>query len=209
MQLRISMLILATLAAACATGKTQGQSDVEDLTRAVGDFQKSLMKAREELKSTMTEYDAVANNKDGDLLGHFKKFNRGLDDVAKRQAKVKKDLDDMKASAGVLFQRWEKNLETIQAEDLRARSRARMEVTKRRFADLQAVGARSREVYAPLMTTLRDHATFWSSDLNPDSAAALRGDAATVQTQVNDLNASIDTVLAACDEYNKAVASRQ
>jgi len=209
MQSRLSILLLAAFAAACATGKTQGQSDVEDLTRAVGDFRQSLRKAREELKTTMTEYDAVANNKDGDLLGHFKKFNRGLDEVTSRQAKVKKDLDDMKASAGVLFQRWEKNLETIQSEDVRARSRARMDLTKRRFADLQAVGTRTREVYTPLMTILRDHATFWSSDLNADSAAALRGDAATVQAQVNDLNASIDTVLAACDEYNKAVASKQ
>jgi DNA repair ATPase RecN len=204
----VAGLALAVLLAGCQGGQTEGQKMVQDLTKAINGFADSLRKGKAEIETTLAEYDQVINNTDGDLLGHFKKFNSGLDSIEKRAEAVRKQSDEVEKAADPFFAQWQADLEKFSSEDMKKRSKERMEETKKRFQEIDKIGDKAKAAYDPLMATLRDHALYLSNDLYKAAAETLKKDAAKIEKAATTLYGLIDQILGAADNYNKAVAMR-
>jgi hypothetical protein len=206
--MRIFLSVCVAVLAACSKGKTEEQKQVDELTSAINEFAGSLKKGKTELQTTLAEHEAIVHNKDGDYIGHYKKFNGGLEDVEERRADVRKRVEEVKTAAASYFARWEANLGKYQDEELKKKSKERMDETKARYEKVHAEGTKARDHYEPLIKTLKEHALFWGTELNAEAAKALDKDSEKIQKESDGLKAAIDAVLAACDSYNKSVAMK-
>jgi hypothetical protein len=202
----LAAVCFPVLAACAGSGKTEEQKQIDELTENIDDFAAALRKGKTELQTTLAEHEAIVHNKDGDLIGHYKKFNTGVSDVEKRRADVRKRVDAIKATATAYFARWEANLAKFDSEDMRKRSRERMDQTKQRYEQVHAEGTKAKELYDPLMKTLKDHVLFWGADLNQESAKELEKDSEKLKADSDALIAAVDKVIEACGNYKKAVA---
>jgi len=197
------------LVTGCASGKTKGQKQVSELTATINDFVAELTKAQKTLSDTMAAHDAIVHNKDGDLLKPYGKFSDGLDDLDGQSKDLRARREKFDATAQVFFAEWKAKADQFNSEDMKKRSMDRLGQTKERFKKLDDAGKKIRSSYDPLMATLKDHRTYWSSDLNKESAASLAKDDAKVQKQAKTVNDLIQRLIDAGEAYNKSVAMRQ
>ena len=205
----VAGVVAGALLVACgSSGQTEGQKQIEDLTKAINKLADSMREGKAEVERTLASYDATINNKDGDLLKHFKAFNSGLDKIEKRREDISKRGDELDAVAEQFFATWESTITKMQSPEMQNRSKERLAETKKNFQQIDKWGDEGKAAYDPLMTTLRDHALYLSSDLNAAAAKSLEKDAAKVDGNAKKLLEIMDKLLAAADEYNQRVAMK-
>lgn len=201
-------LALAALLSGCQSGKTEGQKQVDQLTSQLEDFKKTLTETKADLQATLAEHDAVVANKDGDLVGHYAKFVDGLESCEEHQQEIRADLERIQTTAAPYFAKWQQDMAMISDEDLRESSEERMKDTQERLQEMQENGAKARDECEPLMRTLRDHATYLSSDLNASAAASLSKDASKLSKSSEAAFALLDAAIAVTQEFQKSIAMR-
>ena len=197
------------LVTGCASSQTKGQKQASELTGRISDFIGKLKAAQRTLKDTMAAHDAVVHNKDNDLLKPFKKFSDGLDNLDSQSKDLRQRREKFDADAKVYFAEWQVKANEFNSEDMKKRSMDRLELTRKRFHKLDTAGKKIRSSYDPLMATLKDHRTYWSSDLNQESAASLAKDDAKVQKQAKEVRSLIQRLIDAGEAYSKSVAMRR
>jgi hypothetical protein len=199
----------ALVLAGCASGATEGQKQIDSLTKAINKLGASIEKGKAELEAMLTAYDQVINNQDGDLLTPFKTFHAGLEKVEKQVADIQKKGTEAEVAADAFFAEWEATLQKFQSEDMKKRSQERMEKTRARFQEIDKASDEARAAYDPLMATLKDHDLYLSNDLNQESVKSLSKDAEDIKMNADTLFKMIDGVLDFIEKYNEAVAMRQ
>jgi chromosome segregation ATPase len=207
--MRFYVFALLALVGACKAGATKGQKELEDLSGQIGKLSKQLSEGKDDLKTTMAEHDAIVNNKDGDFVGHFKKFSKGIETVEKDREGIKGQVQKVKDAASPYFTRWKDDNVKITDPGLRERDAKNMEATRARYEEIYKRGDEAKAAYDPLMVTLKNHHQFWSNNLNAESAAQMKGDTEALDKNANTLYGLIDNVVAAAKKYNDSVAMRQ
>lgn len=206
---KTAMLVVVALLGACASsGKTEGQKQIEDLTSQINKLSAILTEVKATVQVTMSEHEQIVNNKDGDLLGHYKKFATGVDKVEELRLKARAQMDAVKAAATPFFERWKQDITKFSSEDMKKRAEARMEETRQRYEEVKAKSEEVRTNYEAMMATLRDHRLFWANDLNATSAAELADDRAGLEQQADVVIAGVNGVIEWAKKYNEAVAMR-
>jgi chromosome segregation ATPase len=207
MRLAVLALFAAALVA-CKSGQSEGQKKIEDLTARINDLRANIEKGKTELQNTIKEHDAIANTVDGDLIGHYKKFSKGIERVEKQREEIRDSVEKVRAAATPYFDQWKADLAKISEEGLRKRSEERMNETRARYQDVHKIGEEAKAAYDPLMATLKNHHAYWASDLNAASAASLKGDTEKIDGNAQKLYGLMDKVVEAAKKYNDSVAMR-
>lgn len=201
-------LMIATLVASCAREGSKGRRQTAKLTTTVADFTKSVRQGRVEIETTLASYDAIVNNDGGDLRKPYNTFSKGLEDLERRRERIRRLVDKMEVEADVFFASWERSLEEFTSEEMKQRSRQRMEETRKRYDAIHAEGEAAREAYAPFITVLRGQHLFLSNDLDASAATSLEKDAARIEKTSSTVYETIDAVIEAAEAYNASVAMR-
>lgn len=197
------------LGASCQSGgKTEGQKSTDALTKSIGRFQEAVQDYQKHLGTAIAEHDAIVQNKDGDLPGHYKKFSKGIKDCDETAQEIGELVAGIKSTAEPYFTKWQQDLQAIADEDLRERSADRMKAAQERVQGLLKHGAKVQEAVAPLIQTLRDHATYLSNDLNVESAASLSKDSKKLKEAGDDAKKVFDSAVAAAKELGQSIAMR-
>jgi len=206
---KLAIIFAAALVAACASsGKTEGQKQLQDLTSEINKAAKRLEAVRAAITTTMAEHDQIVNNKDGDLIGHYKKFSKGLDKIEEEREELQEQAQKMREAAKPYFDRWKADATKFTNPEMRKRSEERLEQTRQRYEEVKKYGDEVRTAYDAMMATLRDHRLFWASDLNKGSAEALRKDRPKLEQQSQKVIEGIDKVIDWTKKFNEAVAMR-
>jgi uncharacterized protein YwgA len=206
--MRVTAFVLAVLIGACSSTGSKGQKDLSDLTGEIDKLQKELTTGKVDLQKTLAEHDAIVDNKDGDYLGHYKKYKSGIEAVEKDREKVRARVEKVKAAAEPYFGRWRDDNSKITDPGLRARDANNLATTRSRYDEIFKAGDAAKAAYEPLMETLKNHSQFWSNNLNAESAAQMKGDSAKVQKDADALYGLIDKVVETAKKYNESVAMR-
>jgi hypothetical protein len=192
----------------CESGKTEGQKTIDELTAAIRSLKEEMIAGRGELETALKEYEMVVDNKDGDLIGHFSKFNSGLESVEKRRQKIKGEAEKLDLVAQQLWAQWDQQLAKFSSEDMKKRAMKRKEDTQAKFKKIDEEGDKAREAYERMMTKLRDHANFLSVDLNKSSVAELSKDWPELQKDTEKVFGFIDGMLSVIGEYEESIAMK-
>lgn len=200
--------LIAVLIAACNSTGSKGQSELQDLTSQINKLAAQLGEGKADLQKTLTEHDAIVNNTDGNFVGHYKQYTKGIETVEKDREGIRKQVQRVKDAANPYFTRWRDENSKITDPGLRNRDANSMETTKARYDEIFKAGDAARAAYEPLMVTLKDHRQVWANNLNASSAAEMKKDSEALDKSAKNLYGLIDTVISTAKKYNESVAMR-
>lgn len=206
--MRVRAIVLAALVAACSSSGSKGQSELSDLTGQIDRLVKELTEGKVALQKALAEHNAIVDNKDGDFVGHYKKYSSALDDVAESRTAISERVTKVKGAAEPYFIRWRDENSKISDPGLRERDSKNMAATRARYDEIFKAGDAAKAAYEPLMKTLQDHRQFWSNNLNAESAAQMKGDTEKLDKDANGLYGLIDKCSETARKYNESVAMR-
>jgi hypothetical protein len=204
----LALLLLALAPAFTACGgpkKTEGQRRLGELTRSLGDLARQLQESRTDLVAAVVDHDVLVGLRDPDLLARYRSFEEHLANAEQRQERLVQRADDVAQAAQRYFGHWEESLASIASEDLRDQSAKRLRKTRRQYEDLRVEVTGVIERFPPLLTTLRDHATYLGVDLNKESLTGLRTELPTVQGAAAQLYRAVDEASIATHAFTGAV----
>jgi chromosome segregation ATPase len=207
--MRAYAFALAALMAACSSTGSKGQKALADLTGEIDGLVKQLEAGKTDLQKVIAEHDAIVDNTDGDFVGHYKKFSKGIDTVEKQREKIRERVQKVKDTAAPYFATWRDDNTKIGEASLRERDKMAMEATQKRYEEIHSAGEEAKAAYEPLMAKLKDHRQVWSNNLNATSAAAMKKDADGLKKDADKVYGLIDKVIETAKKYNASVAMRE
>jgi ElaB/YqjD/DUF883 family membrane-anchored ribosome-binding protein len=102
-----------------------------------------------------------------------------------------------------LFKEWAGEIKQISSETLRANSRKQLQETQSRYDDLHAALKQAEKSMDPVLTAFRDHVLYLKHNLNAQAIASLKGEAASIQTDITKLINEMNAAIAHADEFIK------
>lgn len=207
-------LLLAVAATGCSTiegffasSSNRGPAKVNDLVGAIEQVYVDSEVSKESVRGAVDRLQVLASaDFKGDAVGAFAEFVESIELSEAQAEKLRDSMDDMKAAAEPVFEKWQRDLKEIASVELRQRSRNRMLATRDRYDAVVAAVEPALEKYDSINVDLRDHEKFLSHDLNPAALSAIQADVAVLVESVTDLDARLDASLIAARAYVDAAS---
>jgi len=182
--LRAIVCVLAVAAgsfvlASCGmlSSQNQGLAQVDELVSCIERVYVDSEVARTKSGTAMSALQTMtAPDFSGDAVLAHAELLAAIDGADKQAKDLRYSVDCMKRAAGPVFSRWSRDIEAMQTPELKQRSQARFDDTKRRYDEVVAAVDPTLTGYDAFNRTLRDHALFLGHDFNTGSIAALEGD---------------------------------
>lgn len=159
--------------------------------------------AQQQFKDALEQYRAVVNFDGGDLEKHYTKLDREYEESEQVAASIAEHIRQVESVADDLFNEWEKELKLIKNTSLRQDSAAKLKETKARSRQLIAAMWQAERSVHPVLDSLRDQVYYLKHNLNAQAIASLKGELRTIDTDVNQLIAQMQTAI---NEANKFIA---
>ena len=157
--------------------------------------------ARQQVKDTLASYNAIMGGKVDDNKAAYKTLVKAIDQSDKKAMNVRKKMESMQASADTLFGDWESSLATFTSDDMRQRSKERLDDTRERYSEILTAGQKASGEFGPFISTLRDQVRFLGHDLNPAAVSDLEEDAVKLNEQADKVLTTIDDAVKVAEEY--------
>ena len=204
----LSCTAIVLLCAGCS-------SAVYSAYEKIGVYKRDLLKkrviaARDEEKKTgeqfqdaLTKLRAMYGNTGTDLEKTYDRLKSEFESSVTRADAVHKRVREVETVAADLFKEWEKEIQEISTESMRAGSREQLRVTRNRYDEMHNSLKRAEESMTPVLTKFKDHVLYLKHNLNAQAIATLKGEAVSIQTEIvrliDDMNKSIQRA----DEFIK------
>ena len=163
-----------------------------DRVEAAADAQEA---AKTEFRSAFEQFASVMNVPDSELRRTYDRLSDAFEDAEDRADTVRERVDGVEAVSEALFDEWREELELISDRNLRAASARQLKRSERSYAGLIRAMRRAEASMEPVLTTFRDYVLYLKHNLNARAIASLRGELATVESDVaaliRDMEASI------------------
>lgn len=140
-------------------------------------------------------YNSIIDGTAKDNQKAYKKLVGDLKSTEKKIDASKKQIASLSKEADKFFKAWEQDLASISSESLRAKSSARMEDAKKRYAELGDILTAASDEFAPVMRNLNDQILFLGRDLSPEAIADLSDEAAELNAQAEAATAKVKEML--------------
>ncbi len=156
---------------------TEGIKQGERFAKAGDETVKAITDAENQIKATLSAYNALVGQATKDAKGDYKKLLKKLDDAKEKIAAVRPKTDAMNAQAEAYFKLWATQVANIGDASLKARGDERIASTRKEYDGILEKLRETATTLDPFLKDLGDHINFLGSDLRPDALASLKGDA--------------------------------
>ncbi|MGI9234805.1 MAG: DUF2959 family protein [Woeseiaceae bacterium] len=167
---------------------------VEDARDAQADTRENLMSAYEEL-SALIGYEG------GELKEKYERLSEAVDDAGDATEELDDRLVAIDRVSKDLFDEWESELDLYTDQRLRADQADKLALARRRFSQMRSRMQKARDRVDPVMAILTDNVLFLKHSLNAQALTALRGQAATLENQVDALIRDMQLAIDEADAF--------
>jgi chromosome segregation ATPase len=171
-------LVALVLATGCASSKqTQGEKAYESFqgTRA------QLADAQLKVDNTLTALGQFQYT--GNLNNAFQNYKKAVADLEECSKDAQWRAQAMRENEKRFVENWQKEMEKIQDENVKASMEARREAVRQNFTHVRAAAAEARQAYEPFMRGNKDLVQSLSTNLSPAAVPSLKP--AMEQTRAN------------------------
>ena len=202
----LSLLLIASLLAACSTVKYEALEQVgiykrDILVDRVEDARDSQAETKDELVEAYAELNTLMGADGGDLEKRYRALNRKVE----RSQDAIDDLDDhLKAIdrvSGDLFDEWEAELDQYSSAALRRDQAQKLADSRGQFTALRARMQTARDRVDPVMAVLNDNVLYLKHSLNARALDALRGEATALEGKVDALIRDMQLAIDEADAF--------
>ena len=162
-------------------------------------------KASVEFKDALTRLKEITKFDGGKLESRYRQLQSDYDDCAKRAAAVHTRIRDVETVASDLFTEWEKEIKQIGTDSLRANSRRQLNATRERYDEMISALKKAEAPMPPVLAKFHDYVLALKHTLNADAVASLKGESASIQSEIAKLISEMDASIASADEFLKGL----
>ncbi len=205
-------LLTLGLGTACQTvynttlEKVFGYEKRELLKKSVVALQDEQQDAQKEFKDAMTRLKELYGFQGGQLESAYNKLKGSYEKCDAETKAVQSRIENMEGIAASMFAEWEKELAQYSNPALAASSRQQLRDTKDRYAQLSRTVRASADAMKPVLAQLKDNVLFLKHNLNAAAIGSLKGEAANIQRQIEDLLSRMSASIAESDAFIKSLA---
>ena len=161
--------------------------------------------AQAQFKDALTRLKEITQFDGGKLEKTYNSLKGEYDDCAKQAETVHKRIRDVESVAADLFAEWDKENGQIGTPSLRTASRQQLVDTKQRYEELHNALVSAEETMTPVLRQFNDYVLYLKHDLNAQAVASLKGEAASITTEITRLIEQMNKSIARADEFVKGM----
>ena len=175
-------------------------------------LKKRVIEARDDQKEAQAQFkDALTRLKEitqfdgGDLEKTYNALKGEFQDCTAQAETVHKRIRDVESVAGDLFVEWENEIGQISTPSLQSASRQQLRTTRQRYDELHSALVSAEQTMVPVLRQFNDYVLYLKHNLNAQAVASLKGEAASITTEINRLIEQMNKSIARADEFVKGM----
>ena len=142
---------------------------------------------KEQYKSALDQFTAVANFKGGDLEANYNKLNSEYEASVDKANEVKKRISDIEDVSEALFKEWENEVTQYSNVSLKRSSQNKLNATKAQYRQLIAAMKNAESKIEPILVVFKDQVMFIKHNLNAQAISSLKGELGSIKSDVSTL----------------------
>jgi predicted nucleic acid-binding Zn-ribbon protein len=160
---------------------------------------------KQQFKSALEQFTAVANFKGGNLESTYNQLNSEYEASVQKADEVKKRISDIENVSEALFSEWETELTQYSNAALRQNSQQKLTTTQAHYKQLLTAMHQAEARIEPVLAVFRDQVLFLKHNLNAQAIASLKGQLGSVQTDVSALVSAMEKSINEADSFIKTM----
>ena len=212
---KLFRLLLVLLAAALIFNTTGCRSVYYAAYEKAGVYKRDLLKkrviearddqkaAQQQFKDALTRLKEITKFDGGEAERAYRDLKTEYEDCVAQADTVRKRIRAVESVSSDLFAEWEKEIGEISTPSLRDASRQQLAATKRRYEELHSALVSAEQTMAPVLRQFNDYVLYLKHNLNAQAIASLKGEAASIQTEINRLIEQMNKSITRADEFVK------
>jgi hypothetical protein len=171
--------------------ETFGKHKRDLLRDSLEDASRENQEAAEQFKDALTQLKELTGFDGGDLEKQYTAFKREYDRCVSQAQAVEGRIEKVDRIARDLFAEWERELEEIQNEALRASSRSKLTETRARYHQVHNALVRSEATLPPVLTRMNDYVLYLKHNLNARAIGSIKDEALEIESEIGKLIAEM------------------
>ena len=159
--------------------------------------------AKEQFQSALDRFSAVLHFDGGDLEDKYKQLNDEYEESMERAEEVRDRIDSVEDVAEALFAEWSKELEQYSRSDLRRSSEKKLRETRSHYQRLIKAMRKAERSMDPPLEAFQDQVLYLKHNLNARAIASLKGELASVKSDIGVLIRDMEKSIAEADAFIK------
>ncbi len=160
-------------------------------------------KASESFKDALTRLKEIYALEGGDLEKMYNRLSDDYDNCQQRSEIIDDRIEKIQRIASDLFTEWRQEIDQIQNPSFRSQSTRKLKATQSRFARLESSLLTARKRMNPVLANLKDYVLYLKHNLNAQAIGSLKGEAASIETDVGRLIRDIQNSVKEADAFLK------
>jgi hypothetical protein len=193
---------IITVVLCCAFTATNVQAQSKKSAKQASSLEKAGESSKAAVQDVLTGvngllagYNSIIDGEAKDNQKAYKKLVGDLKSTEKKIDGAKKQLTSLGKEADKFFKAWEQDLQSISSESLREKSAARMDDTKKKYAEMGEILTAASNEFAPVVQNLNDQILYLGRDLSPEAIADLSDEAAELNEQAEAASAKVKEMI--------------
>ena len=171
----------------------------------VEDARDSQDEAKEQFKSALDRFTAVLRFDGGDLEDKYRQLDKEYQRSLEGAEEVRDRIDSVENVAEDLFAEWEKELKQYSRSDLRRSSERKLKATRSHYQRLIRAMRRAEKSMDPPLAAFQDQVLYLKHNLNARAIASLKGELASVKSDIGTLIRDMEKSIAEADSFIKGL----
>lgn len=199
-------ICMAALLGACSSAyyKTMEGLGIEKrdiLVDRVEDARDAQDSASEQFASALDQFRSTVNFDGGDLDKTYDRLNAEYEKSASEAEEVSERIKSVESVAEDLFNEWEQELEQYSRADLRRKSAALLNDTRKRYKQLMTSMHRAESSMRPVLVAFQDQVLVLKHNLNARAIGALRNELDSIERDTANLIAQMQKAIAEANAF--------
>jgi len=160
-------------------------------------------KASAAFKDALTRLKEIYGLDGGDLEKMYNRLSDEYENCQERAEIIDDRIDKIQRIASDLFAEWRQEIDQIKNSKFRSQSALKLKTTQSRFASLESTLLIARKQMNPVLSNLKDYVLYLKHNLNARAIGSLKGEAASIETDVDRLVRDIQRSIKEADAFLK------
>jgi hypothetical protein len=201
----VTMLLVGCQAAYYAMWEKMGKEKRHLLRDQVENSRADQEKASEAFKDALSSLKEMYGFQGGDLEKMYNLLSDDYDNCKERAEVIDERIDKIQRIAQDLFSEWRQEIDQIHNPAFRSQSARKLKATQSRFASLESALMTARKRMTPVLANLKDYVLYLKHNLNAQAIGSLKGEASSIETDVDRLVRDIQRSIQEADAFLKEI----
>ncbi|MEJ2610477.1 MAG: DUF2959 domain-containing protein [Candidatus Thiodiazotropha sp.] len=143
--------------------------------------------AQEQFQSALDQFTSVINLEESDLKEAYESLNHEYESSESAAEEVSDRIGKVESVAEALFEEWQEELELYENKTLKASSKKKLDLTKKRYQVMLKSMRQAESTMQPVLNSFRDNVLFLKHNLNAQAIGSLRGEFGNLKADILNL----------------------